>query len=233
MAFAPVLLFTGLPEGVWGFVALSGVVHLGYGLSLVAAYDRGDLSAVYPIARGTAPALVTLGAALLLGDQIGWAGLVAVGLIVGGIIAIGLTGRPRGVGWAIITGLFITSYTLIDGHAVRQLDTALAYTVCVFIVNAMFYVPVVVWWRGVQGVAAGIRTDWWKQLLGGSASATAYILVLMAAREAPLGLVSAVRETSVIFGALAGWLILREHLGGRRVAAALSIAVGLALISLQ
>jgi len=231
LAFSPLLLIIELPQGVWGWVVLSSGVHLLYGLSLVAAYERGDLSAMYPIARGTAPALVTLGAAVLLGDKIGTAGLFAVAIIVAGIVAIGLNGRPHGVGWAIITGLFITSYTLIDGHAVRQLDSALAYTVCVFLGNMVLYWPVVLWRRGLAGVVASVRIDWWKQFLGGTASALAYILVLVAARISPLGLVSAVRETSVVFGALAGWLLLRERLGGQRLIAATSIAAGLVVIA--
>jgi drug/metabolite transporter (DMT)-like permease len=233
LAFTPALVVTGLPHGAWGWVALSSVVHLLYGLSLVAAYERGDLSAMYPIARGTAPALVAIGAAVLLGDSITLAGVVAIGLIVGGIVAIGLTGRPRGVPWAILTGIFITTYTIIDGRAVRALDTAVAYTVCVFLGNAVLYAGLLVWRRGMTHILAAVRIEWWKQALGGSASALAYLLVLTAARTSPLGLVSAVRETSVVFGAIAGWLLLHEQLGSKRVIAASSIAAGLAVIALQ
>jgi drug/metabolite transporter (DMT)-like permease len=228
LAFTPALVVTGLPHGAWGWVALSSVVHLLYGLSLVAAYERGDLSAMYPIARGTAPALVAIGAAVLLGDSITLAGVVAIGLIVGGIVAIGLTGRPRGVPWAILTGIFITTYTIIDGRAVRALDTAVAYTVFVFLGNAVLYAALLVWRRGITDIVAAVRIEWWKQALGGSAS-----LVLTAARTSPLGLVSAVRETSVVFGAIAGWLLLHEQLGSKRVIAASSIAAGLAVIALQ
>jgi drug/metabolite transporter (DMT)-like permease len=230
IAFAPALLVTDLPHGAWGWVALSSVVHQLYGLSLVAAYDRGDLSAMYPIARGTAPALVTGGAALLLGDSVGIAGVAAIALVVAGIGVIGISGRPRGVPWAVLTGLFITVYTLVDGQAVRQLDSALGYTVSIFLGNALLYAMLLVGLRGVRGTAAGVRADWWRQLLGGAASALAYLMVLFAARIAPLGLVSAVRETSVVFGALAGWVILRERLGLRRVGAAVLIAAGLAVI---
>lgn len=231
VAFSPVLLVTGVPWGALHWVALSAIIHLLYGLSLVAAYERGDLSAVYPIARGTAPALVTIGAVVLLGDRVGLAGVVAVVLIVGGIVGIGLTGARHGMGWAIITGLFITTYTLVDGHAVRGLESAVGYTAMLAIGNAAVYLATVLGIRGVQGVVRGVRTEWWKQLLGGSASVLAYMLVLAAARLAPLGLVSAVRETSVIIGALAGWLILREPLGGRRLLAAASIAVGLVIVA--
>lgn len=231
LAFSPVLLFTGIPWGALPWVALSAVIHLLYGLSLVAAYERGDLSAVYPIARGTAPALVTIGAAILFGDEIGLAGGIAVGLIVGGIVAIGLTGARHGAGWAVTTGLFITAYTLVDGQAVRDLESAVGYTALLAVGNGLLYVAAVTAVRGLGGVRRGIRDDWWRQLLGGSASVLAYMLVLAAARLAPLGLVSAVRETSVIIGALAGWLILREPLGGRRLAAATSIAVGLVIVA--
>ena len=217
--FSPVLLWTGIPWQAMHWVALSAVIHLLYGLSLVAAYERGDLSAVYPIARGTAPALVAIGAALFLGDQIGTAGVAAVILIVAGIVWIGLSGPRHGVGWAITTGLFITAYTLVDGHAVRTLDSALGYTATLFLGNALLYFATALGVRGWARLRRGLRENWWQQLSGDSASVLAYTLVLIAARIAPLGLVSAVRETSVIIGALAGWLILREPLGPRRVAA--------------
>ena len=232
IASSPVLLWTGLPWGAMHWVALSAVIHLLYGLSLVAAYERGDLSAVYPIARGTAPALVTIGAVVLLGDEVATTGIIAVALIVAGIVAIGMTGASHGTGWAVTTGLFITAYTLVDGHAVRGLDSALDYTATLFLGNAILYVVMVIGVRGWEGVRRGVRENWWQQLLGGSASVLAYTLVLIAARIAPLGLVSAVRETSVIIGALAGWLILREPLGGRRLVAAGAIAAGLALVAL-
>lgn len=232
LVFAPVLFWTGIPWGAMHWVALSAAIHLLYGLSLVAAYERGDLSAVYPIARGTAPALVTIGAALFLGDAIGVAGVVAVSLIVCGIVAIGLTGARHGMGWAVITGLFITAYTLVDGHAVRGLDSALDYTATLFLGNAVLYVAFVLVVRGYSGVREAMRRDWWRQALGGSASVLAYTMVLIAARISPLGLVSAVRETSVIIGALAGWLILREPLGGRRLVAASAIGAGLVVIAI-
>ena len=229
-AFAPVLFVTGLPWGALHWVALSAVIHLLYGLSLVAGYERGDLSAVYPIARGTAPALIAIGAAVLLGDELGATGVAAVALVVLGIVAIGLTGSRHGLGWAVVTGMLIASYTIVDGHAVRGLDSAVGYTAALAVGNAILYLATVIAVRGASGVRAGIRADWWKQLGGGAASVTAYMLVLAAARLSPLGLVSAVRETSVVIGALFGWLLLGEHLGKRRLLAASAIAVGLVLI---
>lgn len=232
LAFSPLLGLVGIPWTAFGWVALSSATHLLYGLSLVAAYERGDLSAVYPIARGVAPALIALGAAVLLGDSITTPGIVAITLIVVGIGAIGLAGRPRGISWALTTGLFITVYTLIDGHAVRGLDGSVAYTICVFVGNSALYLPVILWRRGLAATVTTIMGNWWRLLLGGIASAGAYALVLVAARTTPLGLVSAVRETSVVFGALAGWLLLGESFGPRRLVAAAAIGAGLVLVRL-
>lgn len=231
LAFAPALIWTGIPTGALPWVAASALIHLAYGLSLVAAYERGDLSAVYPIARGTAPALVTIGSVVMLGDRVEPSAVIAITLIVAGIVAIGLAGHRHGLGWAVVTGLFITAYTLVDGHAVRGLETAVGYTATLFLANGVLYGVTVVAVRGVDRVRAGIAADWRRQLGGGIASVIAYTLVLAAARLAPLGLVSAVRETSVVIGALAGWLVLREPLGRRRLAAAVAIAAGLMLLA--
>jgi drug/metabolite transporter (DMT)-like permease len=232
-ACAPILAFTGLPHGAWRAVALSSLVHLAYGLSLVAAYDRGDLSAVYPVARGSAPALVAIAGVVLLGDSIAPVAWGAIAVIVAAIVVIGLAGRPRGISWALATGALITIYTTIDTAAVRDLDTAVGYTICIFIGNGLLFALAVGVRRSVAAIGAGVRTEWWRMMLGGGASALAYILVLAAARVAPIGLVSAVRETSVVIGALAGWRFLGEPLAGRRVGAAVAIAAGLAVIAVQ
>lgn len=233
LLFAPALLATGPPHGAWGSVAASSVVHLGYGLSLVAAYDRGDLSTVYPIARGSAPALVTIAGVALLGDSIRPIAVVAIAVIVLAIVMIGTAGRPRGVPWALLTGWLISTYTIIDTAAVRGLDSAVSYTICLFLGNGLLFAIAVFVRRDRHAIAAGIRDEWWKMAIGGTASALAYLLVLAAARSAPVGLVSAVRETSVVIGALAGWRLLGEPLGSRRVLAAAAIAAGLGVIALQ
>jgi drug/metabolite transporter (DMT)-like permease len=226
----PLLAARGLPPGAWHFLAATSVVHLGYVLTLVRAYDRGDLSVVYPVARGTAPVIVTAGAALLLDDApSGW-GVAAVVLITLGILTLGVRGRPRGVGWALATSGFIAAYTMIDGAAVRALDDSVAYTLAAFVGIAVVLVPYTLWRRGVPRVAASLAAEWPSHLLAGSASVVAYALVLAAARVSPLGLVSALRETSVLFGALGGALLLKEGSAAARVRAAALIAAGMALL---
>jgi drug/metabolite transporter (DMT)-like permease len=231
IAFAPFLLIAGVPWGMWPWFATSSCVHLAYGLTLVGAYERGDLSLVYPIARGSAPVLVTLLAAVLLDDTPGGFGLVAIALVIAGVLYVAQGSiRSGGVTWALATAGLIATYTLIDASAVRRLDSAFAYTICVFVGNAIVYVPTISTARGAAVVRDALRREGWRHLAGGIASAAAYLLVLAAARIAPLGLVAAFRETSVVFGALGAWLLLGEHQARRRLGGAVLIAAGLAVL---
>ena len=226
----PIAISLGIPFRAWPFLIATSLVHTGYVVSLVAGYDRGDLSVVYPVARGTAPILVTVGAALFLDDTPGGVGIVAIALVVGGIFVVGIRGRPKGTGWALLTSVFIAGYTMIDGAAVRHLDESVAYTLTAFMTMTLAIVPVVIWRRGWSTVSSVVRVEWRTHLLAGVASAVAYVMVLTAALTAPLGLVSALRETSVVFGALGGWLILKESMGWRRLRGAVLIAFGIFLL---
>jgi drug/metabolite transporter (DMT)-like permease len=228
----PFLLFLEIPFRAWPYLVATGVVHLGYVLTLVGAYDRGDLSVVYPIARGSAPAMVTIGAAILLDDSPGGWGLIAIALVVLGILTVGWRGPVHGVGWALATSVFIAAYTMIDGAAVRSLDDSLAYTLTAFVAIAVVLGPFVMWRRGTAAIAEALSREWRSHLLAGAASVAAYGLVLAAARVSPLGLVSALRETSVLFGALGGWLILKERMGLSRLRGAVLIATGVVVLVL-
>jgi drug/metabolite transporter (DMT)-like permease len=232
LVFAPVLVAAGVPRRVLPAIAASSLVHVVYGLVLVAAYERGAISLVYPVARGIAPVLVTAVAAVLLDDIPSAGGLVAIGFVVWGVTWVASGSNSRGLGWALATGSAIAAYTLIDGAAVRSLDTALPYTSAVFVGTAVLYTPVIALRRSSASVKRGFRTEWRRHLLAGTASAGAYALVLAAARLAPLGLVAAFRETSVLFGVIGGWLILREPDARARLRGASLIAVGLGVLVL-
>ena len=231
LVFLPFLLAVGIPWSAWPYFAVSGIVHVAYSLALVAAYERADLSVVYPVARGAAPLVITLVAFLFLDDRPGTVGLGAILLLTAGVLMVGLRKVGRGSWWALLTAVFIATYTSIDGAAVRSLDESFAYTITVFVMGAILFTPIVVGRRGWQRLGAAVRTERWRYVFAGIASAGAYGLVLIAARSAPLGLVAAVRETSVVFGALGGWLILKEPLGARRLRAAALIAGGLVLLA--
>jgi drug/metabolite transporter (DMT)-like permease len=232
LVFLPILLVEGVPVRVLPAVVGSGLVHLLYGLTLVAAYDRGELSLVYPVARGVAPILVTGAAALFLHDVPSGGGLLAIACVVAGVLWVARGRDHRGLGWALATGATIAAYTTIDGASVRTLGTALAYTGAVFVANAIWYLPVIAVRRSRRQVIASVQGEWWRQLFAGAASIGAYALVLTAARFAPLGLVAALRETSVLFGAVGGWLILKEPEAKQRLRGATLIAVGLAVLVL-
>ena len=231
VVFLPFLLTVGVPWSAWPYFAVSGIIHVAYSLSLVTAYERADLSVVYPIARGAAPLFITLTAFVFLDDRPGAVGLGAILLLTTGVLIIGLRRGERGTWWALVTAALIATYTNVDAAAVRSLGESFAYTITVFVIGALLFTPIVVRVRTATGLRAAVRAERWRYVFAGVASAGAYGLVLIAARTAPLGLVAAVRETSVVFGALGGWLILREPLGARRLRAAVVIAAGLVLLA--
>ncbi|MBI5157165.1 MAG: EamA family transporter [Acidimicrobiia bacterium] len=229
LVLAPSLIADGYPADRWPSLLASGVFHLGYGLTLVGAYERGDLSVVYPVARGTAPLVVAVGAAVFLDDTLGGLGVLGVVLIAGGILAV-IRHPGRGIMWALACGGFIAGYSLVDGAAERAEGGSLRYTAALLLTNAVTLSVVALVRRGWRTAMLAARRGGGRQLLGGAASAFAYLLVLIAAREAPLGAVAAVRETSVVLGALGGWLLLGEPFGRARAASAAVIAMGLVLL---
>lgn len=232
MVFLPFLIAADIPSRVLWSVLASGAVHLAYGLLLVESYRHGDLSLVYPVARGSAPIIVTVVAWFLLADQPNPVALIAIGLTAAGVLSVARGSWSVGVTFAVATGVAIASYTLIDAAAVRSLDSALGYTFAVFFSNAVFYTVYVVTRRTIGEIRAVVAVEWRRQLAGGLASTVAYGMVLAAARLAPIGLVSAFRETSVVFGAIGGWLILGESEAKARLGGAGLIAAGLAVLVL-
>lgn len=223
----PFLIANGFPSELWLSVVGSVAIHLIYGLALVAAYNRGDLSLVYPVARGSAPLLVTAVAAMLLDDTPSLGGLIAIVLVAVGVLAMARARELAGLGWALVAGATIATYTLVDGAAVRQLDSAIPYAAALFVGNGIAFAITAAIMRSPREIGQSIRSEWKVNTLAAVASVAAYTLVLTAARLAPLGLVSAFRETSVLFGVLAGWLILHEPRAKQRLPGALLIAAGL------
>lgn len=226
----PLLVILGVPTEAWRSIAASGLIHLVYGLSLAAGYEKGDLSLVYPVARGVAPIIVTIAAALLLDDLPSTGALVAIGIAVLGVLFMARSRSPAGLGWGLVTGFTIAAYTTVDGAAVRTLDSAVAYTAAVTVTTSMLFAVVVLIRRPISAIRATVASEWRLHTLAGSASVGAYMLVLAAARLAPLGVVAAFRETSILFGVLGAWLLLGEREAVRRLPGAALIAVGLVVL---
>jgi drug/metabolite transporter (DMT)-like permease len=230
------LAVTGLPyRASIGFAVLSAVIHIGYDLGLMNSYRLGSFNQVYPIARGTSPLVVALGAYFLVGERLGPIPLAGVAILAAGLASLALSaGRITrsempAVGVAVLTGLTIAGYTIVDGIGVRHSHDPYAYAGLlfalqgpVFVVVAAFRRPGLSW---LTGPAAG------QGLLAGALSLVAYGTVLWAQTRAPLAEVAAIRETGVVFAALIGMKLFSERFGTRRLAAALVVAAGIVLIS--
>jgi len=228
----PVLITLGLPEArVLGWLLMSAALHVGYGYALAGAYDRVDLAAAYPIARGTAPLIVTVLGITLLGDTISPVGVAGIVLVACSLAIIGLRHVPSGVGWPLLTGLVIAAYTVTDGAGVRAGDESVRYIGALFVLHSAAFTTMIRISRGsFESLHRAIRRSPSQLLLGGAASAGAYLLVMIAARTTPLGLVAGLRETSAGFGVLAGYLVLGErvtrfHAGAVVVALAGSVLI--------
>jgi|HigsolmetaAR203D_1030402.scaffolds.fasta_scaffold00138_28 drug/metabolite transporter (DMT)-like permease len=220
----------------WPFLAGSVLLHIGYRLFLVEAYRHGDLSHVYPISRGTGPLIVALLSAAIVGEQMGLMTALGVTAIALGVIALAFRGgpavleRPEPLLYALGTGLFIAGYTLTDGLGGRANDGhGAAYVVWLLTLDAPIFVAIV-WIRRGDAFWHAIRENAWSGLAGGGMSLAAYALAVWAMTLAPLAAVAALRETSVIFAALIGRLLLKEGFGVWRLAASCIVAAGVALL---
>jgi drug/metabolite transporter (DMT)-like permease len=219
------------PES-WKWLAVTSIVMFAYYALLVRSYGVGDMSVVYPLARGLAPVLTTIAAFVAIGEALSATQVAAVAMISLGIMVLSLAaGASRAaVGFALATGVVVATYSFFAGLGVRAAGTVLGFQACLEIVTGFgtFCYGVVV-----------RRADAWDYarrhgLIGfvaGAVSVLGFLAFLIAATSLPLGPVSAVRETSVIFGAVLGTLVLKEGFGPRRIAAALLVTVGIVLLA--
>lgn len=232
----PLLPFVALPaRAAWPFAAASVVVHFGYYIALAGAYHRGDLSFAYPLMRGVAPLIVTLLGIAFLGEHLTPQTLAGVALISLGIIAIAWFASGRhtlaAAGWALANAVIIAIYTLIDGAGARASGNSWSYVTWLIFLEGL---PFVAWIVLRRGPPAGryLIARWRRGVLGGAASLAAYGIVLWAMTRAPVAVVAALREVSVLFAALIGTLYLKESFGWRRLAGAASVVAGVAALRL-
>lgn len=246
LAYAPVVAWIAWRGGIaWGWPLLgwllaSGLLHLGYSLALQRGYRDGDLSVVYPIARGTSPMLSSVGAFLLLGEAATASGLVGLLAVVAGIMLIATGGRftafakpegRAGVGWGLVTGGMSAGYTVVDGAAVKLGGVApVVLDWGANIVRFILLGPVVL--RDRTAARAAMRGHWRRALIVGLIAPLGYILVLTALTlGAPLHVVAPMRELSVMLGALLGMWLLRERVDAARLGGTALILGGLALLA--
>jgi uncharacterized membrane protein len=231
-------LFVPLPHAAaWPYLIVSAGIHLAYMLFLVRAYRLGDLSRVYPIARGLAPVVVALLAALFVGEQPTVSQAVGLLFCCGAIVSLAFadTGiskvSGRAVAAAVATGLMIASYTVVDGIGVRVAGDPFSYVAWNLLLDGI-PLTFVVFYRRWGQIEAFVRNNAGHSLAGGTMAAAAYAIVLWAMSQGAMASVSSLRETSVVFAALIGTRLLGEPLGTRRMLAAVGVACGLVLLQL-
>lgn len=231
----PVLVLSGLPDrSVWDLILISTMVQVVYVVALAAAYRIGDLSFVYPLARGTSPVLISLAGVAVLGDEISPLGWLGVLTVTGALTLLAWRRSDRsGLGAALVTGVMISVYTSVDAAAVREQGSALSVIATEFVLLSIALGLVVILMRGPQAMLGMVRSDWRKAALGGLATAVAYLLVMVAALSAPVGLVSGVRETSVLIAVVASKLLLHEEVTRYQLGTVAAAVAGIALIAMS
>ncbi len=245
MGLVAVPLLPSVEPAAWKFLAMSAIIHLGYYTFLLKAYAYGDLSHTYPIARGLGPLLVALVSGQLIGEHLRVQDIVGVLMLSGGLVALALPFKPvvadlRGgrhglaTVFAVLTGVSISAYIIADGFGVRTAGPDFAHRLayiawlCVLegpwlLVLAVVLRPATIW--------SHLRRHWWRGVIGGAIANVGYGITIYALVLGPMAHVAAMRESSVLFGALMGTLLLGEPFGLRRVAAAIVIVLGLALMN--
>ena len=227
--------FVPIPEGAaWIWLAGSIALHIGYKLFLIQAYAHGDMGQVYPIARGLAPLAVALFGAVWLGERLPPEKVAAVAAIGVGVMLIARgIGRdrrrmaPRALGYALLTAAFTAGYTLADGAGARLAETATGYAVWLFAFDGAGMLAALLVARGAGPLRVGVR-DWGQGAAAGMLSMGSYWVAIWAFTKAPIAMVAALRETSVLFAVLIAAAFLRERLTWVRVIAAVLIVGGAA-----
>ncbi|MCJ2181570.1 DMT family transporter [Novosphingobium sp. 1949] len=232
----PTLFFVPAPDAASYPLILAGIaLHLGYQFFLMAAYKVGDLTQVYPLARGSAPLIVALVSTLFLGVDLAPMQLAAIALIGLGIMSITFVRRADGIHnrraalLALGTGLFIASYSLVDGYGARHAGTAIGFYGWLTIGNAIAFVAISALRR--RDALARVGTQGLPVLVvGGAASYGAYALVIWSFTQAPIALVTALRETSIVFALFIGVFALGEKLNLAKVVSTMATLAGVILL---
>jgi drug/metabolite transporter (DMT)-like permease len=232
VAFAPVAALTWeLDSGVWPYLAASATLEIGYIALLAAAYNRGELSIVYPIARGSAPLLVALFSVILLGTDLHALTAAGIALVASGVLFVrGVTPLQRGdsAGLALLIGATIASYTLFDKAGLHHAKP--------FVYLELVLLPVAIVYPLWISRRRSLRSELGpSSLLAGVAMFGAFGLALAAIRLAPQAFVpgvQALRETSVVIAVAAGALFLRENVGPMRAAGAIVVVAGVVALAL-
>ncbi|WP_438293401.1 EamA family transporter [Streptomyces sp. HUAS TT7] len=230
------LPIAALPDGgAWPYLLVSAALHVAYMVLLMRSFTLGDFGQMYPIARGTAPLVVTVLAAVFVHEMPGAWQMAGVAVACAGLVGVALWGlRGSRPDWpailaALATGLTIAGYTVVDGMGVRASGTSFGYIAWLMILEGLA-IPAYALYRRRSQLAVDLRPFAVRGLLGAALSVTAYGLVLWAQTRAPLAPIAALRESSIIVGAAIGAVFFKERFGAPRIAAAGLLVVGIGLM---
>ncbi|MGD9952940.1 MAG: EamA family transporter [Burkholderiales bacterium] len=230
--------FMGVPDAAsWPWIAASAIVHIAYFRLLASAYQWGDLSFSYPIMRGGGPLVVTVAGVVAFGEVLPWAETLGVLLISAGILAFAThtardpAAQRKSLWFALANAAVIAAYTLIDAKGARLSGAPVAYALWFFVANGIVMLAIGCLERGLAAPRHLLRR-WRLTFVGGAGAVIAYGTALWAMTQAPVALVAALRETSVVFAATLGAIFLREPFTTRRIAATLIVLVGLLALRL-
>ncbi|MEX5921437.1 EamA family transporter [Providencia huaxiensis] len=236
----PAILWLGLPspEAIH-WLALSVLFHIGYTYFLSQAYTYGNLGQIYPISRGSAPLITALLSALLFNELIPLMGFIGILLIISGVVLIAFAGKKftlningKALTFALCTAFFTACYTLSDGHGSQSSEDPVVYTLWLFLLNGVvLIVPGIIKYR--RRLLSGVQQYWRSGLLGGLMQLISYGIAIWAMSQAPIVVVAAIRETSVLFAMFLSIVFLKEKFNMMRVIACVVILFGVLLAKLS
>ena len=230
------LPFVAFPvRAAWPYIGVSSVVHFAYYVTLAGAYKRGDLSFAYPLMRGVAPLITTVLGIVFLHEHPTLHAIIGIVLISFGILTIawfaGGGHTLASAAWALSNSMIIAFYTLVDGTGARASGDPGGYVTWLIFLEGLPFLAWIVYSRGAAAHAYW-RLRWRRGIIGGAASLAAYAIVLWAMTRAPVAVVAALREVSVVFAAIIGAFALKESFGWKRIAGAASVVLGVAALRL-
>ena len=227
LPYAVVATVSGdLGWSAWGWAVASGAVHAFYIGRLARTYDIADFSVTYPIARGAGALFAATGGVLFLSDDLSAVSMIGILIVVSGLVLLAGHVEWDHVWPALVVGLLIGAYTVIDSQGSRS-TVGSAYAMAIFVTGGVGTTIQGVYRRRWDEMRASVPSMWRQYLATGLASLVTYWMVLLAVRRAPVGYVTALRESSVVFATFVGWKVLKESSGVRRVVASSTMVVGL------
>lgn len=221
---------------VWLLLAASVPVHILYKILLARSYGHGDLTQIYPVVRGVAPFMVFVITLTLLQERMTAGEIGGMVAICAGILLLAVErGRPiycalKPLGLAALTGITVAVYTVIDGTGARHGTTPFSFAAWLFFLDGALFAVAAHYWRGPK-LWTAMRLSWRAGLMSGLVAVGSYGVFIWALSMGAMGTIAALRETSVLFAALIGAVVLRERLGPARIAAAACVTLGIVLIA--